>query len=482
MSRFTRDRGPSPPGAVRVAALLCATLALAGCAAGRMPVDLPLEEVEPFRGEGRAEVPDRWWLAFGDPALDREVARALDGSFSLAVAWERLREAEAIARLGRSDRRPEVDALAGGSIVDDGFTGDDEAVVDAGLEASWEIDLWGRIGALAEADALRAAAGLEEYRTAALTLSAEVAATWYRLAEAGLQQQVLDEQIETNETVLELLRVRFSAGQIRSADVLRQRGLVEATRAQRIDNLARIALLRHRLAVLQGRAPQEATDPPDARLVDLPPLPATGLPADLVRRRPDVRAAQLRVQAADRETAAALAARYPRLTLSGSVTTTDAGARDLFSDWIAGLAAGLVAPLIDGGERRAEVERSRAVVRQRLAEYGEAVLTSFREVEDALAGERLQREKLDNLDQRVDLARKTYQQLRVQYLNGVVDYLGVLDALTAEQGLVRDRLAARLELLELRIALYRALAGGFETTRETERARRATEGSHDGRA
>jgi NodT family efflux transporter outer membrane factor (OMF) lipoprotein len=460
--------------------VLCATLALAGCAVGRAPVDLPLREVEPFRGDGRAVMPDRWWTAFGDAALDREIARALDDNFSLLVAWERLREAEAIARRTRSDRRPELDAVAGGSYVDDGFTNEDDTVVDAGLEASWEIDLWGRIGALAEADALRVSAGLEDYRDAALSLSAEVATTWYRLGEAWLQQEVLDEQIETNETVLELLRVRFGAGQIRSADVLRQQTLVEATRAQRIDNLARIAVLRHRLALLQGRPPQEAPDETDARLAELPPLPATGLPADLVRRRPDVRAAQLRVQAADRETAAALAARYPRLTLSGSVKTSDVGARDLFLDWITGLAAGLVAPLIDGGERRAEVERARAVARQRLAEYGDVVLASFLEVEDALANERLQREKLDNLDARVELARKTYQQLRIQYLNGVIDYLGVLAALATEQELVRDRLAARLELLEFRIALYRALAGGFETARETERGVRAAEARDDG--
>lgn len=474
MLRTLQNRGPARRSTARAAAGLLATLALAGCAVGRGSVDLPLRDVEPFRGDGRAEVPDRWWTAFGDAALDREVARALGDNFSLLVAWERLREAEAIARRTRADRRPDLDAVAGGSYVDDGFTGDDGAAVDAGLEASWEIDLWGRIGALAEADALRVSASLEDYRTAALSLSAEVATTWYRLAEARMQQEVLDEQIETNETVLELLRVRFGAGQIRSADVLRQQALVEATRAQRIDNLARIAVLRHRLAILQGRPPQEASDEFGALLAGLPPLPETGLPADLVRRRPDVRAARLRVQAADRETAAALLARYPRLTLSGSVATSDAGARQLFSDWITGLAAGLVAPLIDGGERRAEVERARAVARQRLAEYGDVVLASFREVEDALASERHQRKKLDNLDARVDLARKTYQQLRVQYLNGVVDYLGVLDALTAEQELVRDRLAARLELLEFRIALYRALAGGFETARETERAERAS--------
>ncbi len=462
------------------AAMFLATLAMTGCTLDRVRIDLPLGDVEPFRGSGQAEVPDRWWTAFGDAALDREISKAMDDSFSLLVAWERLREAEAIAGLTRADRRPELDGFADGSNVDDSITSENSTVVDAGLRASWEIDLWGRIGALAEADALRVSASLEDYRSAALSLSAEVATTWYQLAEAGLQQEVLDEQIATNETVLEIQRLRFGAGQIRSADVLRQEALVEATRALRIDNLARIAVLRHALAVLQGRPPQEAPDETDGRLVELPPLPATGLPAELVRRRPDVLAAQLRVRAADRETAAALAARYPRLTLLGSVTTSDAGARTLFSDWITDLAAGLVAPLIDGGERRAEVERARAVARRRVAEYGNVVLASFREVEDATANERLQRQKLANLDAQVVLARKTYEQLKFQYLNGVIDYLGVLAALTTEQELVRERLAARLELLEFRIALYRALAGGFATAREKGRDARAPERKHDG--
>ncbi|MDA8016928.1 MAG: efflux transporter outer membrane subunit [Thermoanaerobaculia bacterium] len=442
---------------------------------------MPLREAEPFRGNGSAEVPDRWWHAFGDAALDREIDRALDANYTLLVAWERLREAEALARRTRADRRPDLDLSAGATSTDDSFAGEDGTDLDTGLRAGWEIDLWGRIDALAEADSLRAAASREDYRSATLALSAEVATIWYRLAEARLQQEVLDQQIATNETVLELQRVRFGAGLIRSADVLRQQALLEATRARRIDNRARITLLRHGLAVLQGRPPQEAPENTDALLAKPPPLPAAGLPAELVQRRPDVRAARLQVEAADREIAAALAARYPRLTLSGAVTTSDSGARNLFSDWITELAAGLVAPLIDGGERRADVERTRAVARGLLAEYADVVLISFREVEDALASESLQREKLANLDTQVDLARKTYEQLKVQYLNGVVDYLGVLDALTAEQDLVRERLSARLELLELHIALYRSLAGGFDTARETEEQEdREIEGARPG--
>lgn len=388
------------------------------------------------------------------PRSTEKVARALDDNFSLLVAWERLREAEAIARRTRSDGRPELDASVGGSFVDDRFTGADDTVVDAELIASWEIDLWGRIGALADADEIRVSADLEDYRTAALSLSGEVATTWYRLAEARPQHEVLAEQIETNETVLKLLRVRFGAGQIRSADVLRQQALVEAARS------ADRQPCPHRRAPPSPERAARASAPGGAGRARGAARRVAATSRDRAPGRPGAKTAR-------RQGGAACGYRRPT-------------GRPRPRSRRATLAAGLIAPLIDGGERRAEVDRARAVTRQRLAEYGDVVLISFREVEDALANERLQREKLDNRDARVDLARKTYQQLKIQYLNGVIDYLGVLDALTAEQELVRDRLAARLELLEFRISLYRALAGGFETAREMERGANATEARHDG--
>lgn len=437
-----------------------------------------------FSASGVVEPPERWWTAFGDPALDRLVERALAGNLELAEVWQRLREARAVADREASDLYPDVDGFADGSVFRSsgeedgfgrGFDGDDgdggtggdfqDEELRLGLTATYEVDLWGRIRSRVEAERFRAGAGLEDYRTAALTLSAEVARTWFQWVEARDQVALLDEQVEANRQILELLENRFANGQIRGVDVLRQRQLVEATRELRIEAEARAALLEHLLAVLLGRSPQDfdAAASSDPALPPLPPLPETGLPAELVRRRPDVRAAWLRVEAADRDLAAAIARRYPRLTLGAGA---DLDALDLFDAWTRSLTADLLAPLFRAGELEADAERAEAVRRQAVLRYGQATLTAFREVEDALVREAAQRERVDSLERQNTLSEQALERLRMQYLNGLGDYIDVLTALTGAQRVRRDLLVARRQLLEDRVLLYRALAGGFDSRPE----------------
>jgi len=338
---------------------------------------------------------------------------------------------------------------------------DSEESVRLGLSSEYEVDLWGRLDALAEAESFRAESVGALRDAAALSLSGQVALTWYRLAGARAQKKVLEEQIETNRTVLDLLDARFQRGQIRAADVLRQRQLVEATVEQANDVDARIAVLEHLLATLQGQPPQETADFASAKLIELPGLPDPGLPTALLQRRPDVREAFFQIRAADAELAAAISERYPRVNLSAAVVTNDNDSRTLFENWLTSLAGQVALPLIDGGERRAEVSRRRALLAERAAEYGETVLTAFREVEDALAREYHQRIKVEQLGSQLNLADTTYNQLRNQYLNGVSDYIDVLDALREQQLLARELVAARQILIEFRIALHRAIAGGI---------------------
>jgi outer membrane protein TolC len=248
-------------------------------------------------------------------------------------------------------------------------------------------------------------------------------------------------------------------------DVLRQRQLVESTRERRTVVEERAEVLKNRLAVLLGRPPQAGVPAAPDSLPALPPLPETGVPVDLVQRRPDVQTAFNRLRAADRELAAAISDQYPRLTLTASASTVANRAGDLFETWAYSFAGNLLAPIFRGGELRAEVDRTEAVRTQRLYEYGQTILVAFREVEDALVREQKQREQLRQLRTQVRLARRSYEQLRVQYLNGTADYLDVLTALDEVQQLRRDRLAARLTLVEDRIALYRALAGAVDTGR-----------------
>jgi NodT family efflux transporter outer membrane factor (OMF) lipoprotein len=476
-------------------ALLPSTLAFAAVTGGCAVADsergadetLTAEVPEAFSAAGDAALAERWWAAFEDPVLDALVGQALEANFDLAVAWQRLAQARAVVDREAAALQPELDATAEAGLRRPG-TPDTESVT-LGLRAAYEVDLWGGIDAAVDAERLRAEATRADYRTAALSLSAEVTLTWYQLREARAQVELLTAQERTNAQVLELIRARVGTGQVRGVDILRQRQLIESTRARRIVAETRVAVLEHLLAVLLGRAPQQGIGVADAgasgesadpdadpmqvkALPDLPPLPAAGVPADLLQRRPDLQRALLLVRAADEDVAVAVTARYPRLSLSASLTTSSDGADTLFEDWARSLAANLVAPLLDGGRRGAEVDRARALAEQRVAEYGQAALTAFREVEDALVQESKQVERIASLERQVELGERTYEQLRSEYFNGLADYIDVLATLTNLQENRRDLLSARLTLMEARIALYRALAGGFETAREREDAER----------
>jgi NodT family efflux transporter outer membrane factor (OMF) lipoprotein len=429
------------------------------------PVDTP----EAFSDTGGEAVPNRWWTVFEDEPLSTAVDSSLASNLNLRTAWQRLQAAEAVVDRESSALFPDLEGSAQGSVSrtpDEAFQ--EAENLELGLSSVYEVDLWGRIRSRIEAERFRAEATLADYQTASLSVAAEVVRTSYRLAEARNQLELVEQQIETNLTVLDLLENRFGTGQIRSVDILRQQQLVESTREQRTLEESRLGVLEHQLAVLLGRPPQDSIAAVPDSLPDLPPLPETGIPTDLVRRRPDVQSAFNLVRAADRELASAISNQYPRLTLSASASSAADNAGSLFEDWALSFAGNLLAPIFYGGELRAEVDRTEAVKEQRLLEYGQTVLVAFQEVEDALIQETKQRESIQFLEEQVDLATQAYDQLQVQYLNGTTNYLDVLTALDEVQQLRRDLLTARLILVEDRIALYRALAGSFETARESE--------------
>ncbi|MEM1070129.1 MAG: TolC family protein [Planctomycetota bacterium] len=414
-----------------------------------------------FSDTGQVVPPDRWWTTFGDAALDQQIDQAFDESYTLAGALQRVVAARALARREASNLWPDVDGTADISSVLG--PGDDRTVFTWGLDASYQVDLWGQIGARVDAELFRAQATYEDYQTVALTLSAEIARTWFSLIESYAQLELLDEQIETNQTGAELQGARFGLGLIRSPDVLRQRQLVEATREQVVIVQARVEVLEHQLAILLGQPPQNATYDTGAELPNLPPLPSTGLSSELLPRRPDVRADYFALLGADRDLAAAISDQYPRLNLTGSVLNVADRSEDIFRNWFVSLGSQLIGPIIDGGQRRAEVDRTTAVTRLRFNEYGDTVLNAFREVEDGLALEEYQLQRIARLQAQSILAKQSYEQLREQYLIGDATYLDVLSAITAQQRLQRDTLTAQLDLLLIRVSLYLALAGGFDT-------------------
>jgi NodT family efflux transporter outer membrane factor (OMF) lipoprotein len=443
-------------------------LLMPGCVGvEKRPFDSPVALPESFSASGKHDLPSEWWTAFNDPGLSEAVTAAFKGNFSFAVVWDRLAQAEAIARREGALRLPSVDmdGAASRSRQERSEIATYGSSFLAGLKANYEIDLWGRIRSAQQAALLDVQATAEEVQTAAISLAATVADTWYQLAEAQAQVRVLERQIQANKKVLELVTERFRQGQVHAADVLTQRRLVQSTEGLRVLSLKRVAVLKQQLAVLIGRRPTEPLRLPDPKLPRIGDLPATGLPALLMQRRPDVRSAYLAVLAQDQRLASAIAARYPRISLSADLKSSTSKARDLFDDWLVSLAANLVHPLFDGGERRAEVDRSRAVLSQSFHEYGQKILDALQEVEDALVNEAHQRDYLLSLKKQLETAEAVIERTRATYLSGQLDYIRVLEALTSRQSLQRDYLTAQRELVEFRIDLHRALAGDLPLVR-----------------
>lgn len=451
-------------------ALLAASAVLftSGCVTAEPRQALPFQEASAFTHSAGVPLSDPWWNELEDPDLSRTIVNALEQNFSLIVAYERIAEARAIAGIEDSARSATLDATLGGSLRD-GQMIDGQSELSLGLEAAYEIDLWGRISSSIAAEELEAQATAEDYQAAAVTLSADLALAWYRRTESLLQLKLLDSQLGTNNDVLSVLEDRFEIGQSSSADVLRQRRLVESTLEQQILTRASLDALQHQLLAMSGLPAQSATGFPSVdALPEVPALPAIGLPIELLQRRPDIRAAFYRIESADASVAAAVKDQYPSLNIGAALSSAAENPSGIFDSWIASLSAQLVAPLLDGGMREREIERQIAIRRRRLAEYGDAVLASFRDVEDALAYERSQILRIENLKRQLKLAEDTYAQLRVEHINGVTDFIDVLESLRDQQGLERSLLSAQLLRIEYRIALYRAIAGGFMLDTNTD--------------
>ncbi len=456
----------------RVCLALCLLLAACpACVAPRKDPPPPVVAPETFSHTGTEIVPDRWWLALEDSRLNELIERTLAGNLSLRIMWDRLDQASATARRAGAALFPNLTGDAGALRTRRTTLGEPTTyrnTYSLGLAAAYEVDLWGRVRSTVSAAELEVRASREDLAAAAMTLAAEVAGTWYRIVDLRGQIELLDEQIRTNEEYRELVTLRFRRGKVSAVDVLQQHQLVEATRAERIQAESRLKVLEHQLAILVGRSPDARVATAEGKLPVLPPVPRTGLPAELIRKRPDIRSAYHRLQEADQRVAAAVADRFPRVSLAVGAETSAEEVRNLFDNWLASLSANMVAPLFDAGEREAEVSRTRAVASERLHAYGLTILESLKEVEDALVQEHQQQRFLASIDQQIDLATKATEQTRQRYVGGGFDYLRVLAALQSQQRLQRNRLQARRELIQFRIDLYRALGGGWEMTRPAD--------------
>lgn len=430
----------------------------AACSVDVKDVPTPVNLPEKFSVTGRTKIPNQWWLAFNDAALNRLIDQALNENFTLLAAFNRLEQAQAIAKKSGAELIPAVNGtMAATQRSSDSSTMNNFSV---GLAASYELDLWGRLRANLHATELDNQAAEEDVASAAISVSAEIASNWYKLIEQRQQLKLLDSQIKVNRDNVSMVTIRFRLGQATAADVFQQSQLLEFVIGNRLSVIANIRILENQLAILIGKSPGIAAIPEQDNFPVLPPIPATGLSADLIQRRPDLRKAYFRIQAADQRIASAIADRFPKLSLSAGIDTSSPDLQSLFNNWMATIAGNLVMPLIDGGRRIAEVERNQAVAAEAVNNYANALLNAVKEVENALIQEHQQYQLVLNLDKQVRLSQQASAQIRSRYIYGAMDFLRVLSALLSQQSLERNRLLAQQQLIDYRINLYRALASG----------------------
>lgn len=457
---------PSPhPTFRRLSACLALLLGVAACAPFRPPVSpqppVALPAAYSLFAEGPPADGAAWWRAFHSEELDALMAEALAGNLTLQEAWARLRQSAALHTTQGAALFPTLAAEAGAETTrrgGDTATATTDAIT-LGLAASYEVDLWGRVRALKNAAGERLEATRADVETAAVTLSGEVADTWVDLIAVRNEIALLDAQMALNRTLLSAMEVRFENSMVSAVDVLRQRKVIERQLSERPGLKEEEGRLEHALALLVGKPPGEA---PAVRTTTLPEpgeLPATGLPADLLAQRPDVRAAGLRLKADEWEISAAQADRLPALSITARARFASDGAESLFDNWFTNLAANLTGPIFDAGRRKAEVDRARAQADERLAAYRRTVLTALSEVENSLIGDTRQKETVDALNREIKTARLTLTESENRYTRGVSDYVTLLGELKDLQDLERKLVKQNALRVKQRIALHRALGG-----------------------
>lgn len=411
----------------------------------------------------------RWWGRFNDATLNRLIADGLRNSPDLAAARARVREARARrdaqsasllpfigASTSTSNRRTRTDQA--GTVSSSSYS--------AGLDASWEVDLFGKQRSTVEAATANLGVASENVHSVRASLAAEIASAYTNLRANEARMVVLRRNISTREQTAQLASWRLKAGETDSLEANQAQSSLETAHAGVPALEQAISQGRNDLARLCGLNPGSLDPVLTGKNKGVPSPPASlsvGIPADTLRQRPDVRVAGYQVLAADAATRAADAARYPSLNLSGTLGASSLSAGNIFSPETlsAGIASGLSAPVFDGGRLRANLEAAKAVRDQAFENYRSTVLTALSETENALIACRRSAERLTSLEKATALAREADLLARQRYQAGEIDFSDVLDTQRSVLALEESLLGTRTDRTTAYIRLYQALGGGW---------------------
>jgi NodT family efflux transporter outer membrane factor (OMF) lipoprotein len=411
----------------------------------------------------------RWWNRFEDPELTRVIADALKSSPDVASAAARVRESRARHNAEQASLFPMLDASAAvgtrSTHIDSAGTVASRAY-SAGLDASWEVDLFGKRRSVVAAAAANLGAAEENFHSVQAALAAEIAIAYTNLRANEARLEVLRHNVKTREQTAQLASWRQQSGAADSLEASQAISSLEQARAGIPALEQAAAQARNQLALLSGRTPGSLDAPLSSNKKGIPNPArslAVGIPADTLRQRPDVRVAGYQVLAAAAHTRAADAARFPSLNLSGSLGLNALSAGKIFNPETASanLLAGVTSPIFDAGRIRSNIQAFTAAEEQAVQAYRSTVLTALSETEDALIACRRSAERLASLEKATVAAREADALAQLRYRAGEIDFLAVLDAQRTLLGLEDNLFATRTDRTTAYIRLYQALGGGW---------------------
>jgi multidrug efflux system outer membrane protein len=468
-------------GRLLVCVAIAAVAATAGgCTVGPLYVRPPIEPPASFKSSApsgnESAVPQEWWRLYGDADLDRLVATANASNQTLQQAVARVDEARALARVAASYRYPTITVSANysrqrtsanrvstisGQPVSSSATFNDFLVP---VDLSYEVDVWGRVRRSLQAARAQAEATKDDEAVVRLAVQTDVAQYYYTLRLLDSQSEVLTQTVASYQEQVRLLTVQVNAGLVSPITVNQAQAQLQATLAQQSDVARARGDQEHALAILCGQPAPSFTVPPHPLGENSPPLVPPGLPAALLLKRPDVAEAEQNVVAANAQVGVATANLYPTVGLTGAAGFESGAIQSLFT-WqsaLWSLAEGLTAPVFQGGRLRANVDATKAAYRQTVAAYTNQVLTAYGDVEDALTDLHALTDEVASLREAVNASENYLRLAQVQYRNGLVDYLTVIDA---ERTLLANQLALSQAInlqMSASIHLIKALGGGWQ--------------------
>ncbi len=489
----TSTRLPLPSAGHLVPTLLASALVLTGCSMApsyerpsfttptafkeAAPVDTNWKLAQPSEDVARGE----WWKAFNDETLNRLETDALAANQDLKAAAARVGQARALEQSARAGLFPQIGVGIGAtrqkpSPASQGLAPDAETNATTlwrgQASFSYEADLFGRVSSIADAARFDAERNAALFHSTLLALQADVAQAYFLVRELDATQAVYADTVKLRSETLKLFQRRFDEGDISELDMRRAETELAAAQSDSLGISRQRAVAEHALAILLGKTPA-AFSLPQQPLTRLALAVPAVLPSTLLERRPDIAAAERSMAAANARIGAAKSAYFPRLDLTGSLGYESGTLGELFKHasraYVFGPLVGtlLTLPIFDGGSREAGVNRAKAAYEEDVANYRQAVLKAFKEVEDNLANLRILNDQNKAQDEAVNSSTRAAKLSHVQYQEGAVSYLSVIDA--DRSVLLQQRVAVQLdgERARATVNLIRAIGGSWDVTSQT---------------